>query len=88
VHAPSELIAGYDTNWGESLLGDKSFSAIFDNSKIRRLVPEYQPVIPFWKGAREIIAWYDADPRRQVINPDVDAAQDQIIRFLEGNSSK
>ncbi|HWQ83611.1 MAG TPA: SDR family oxidoreductase [Anaerolineales bacterium] len=83
VHAPSELIARYDARWGESLLGDKSFSALFDNSKIRRLVPEFKPVIPFWQGAREIMAWYDADPSRQVINSYVDAAQDQIIQFLD-----
>ena len=83
VHAPSELIARYDAQWGNSLLGDKAFSAIFDNSKIRRLVPEFQPVIPFWRGAQEIMAWYDADPARQVINPHVDSAQDQIIQFLE-----
>jgi len=83
VHAPSELIARYDAQWGNSLLGDKAFSAIFDNSKIRRLVPEFQPAIPFWRGAQEIMAWYDADPARQVINPHVDAVQDQIIQFLE-----
>ncbi len=83
VHAPSEIIARFDAQWGDSLLGDKSFSAIFDNSKIKRLVPEFRPVIPFWQGAQEIIAWYDADPTRQVINPYVDAAQDQIIQFLE-----
>lgn len=83
VHAPSEVIARYDARWGESLLGDKSFSAIFDNTKIRRLVPEFKAVIPFWQGAKEITAWYDADPARQVINLYVDAAQDQIIQFME-----
>lgn len=83
VHAPSEIIARFDAQWGDSLLGDKSFSAIFDNSKIKRLVPEFRAVIPFWQGAQEIMAWYDADPARQVINPYVDAAQDKIIQFLE-----
>jgi nucleoside-diphosphate-sugar epimerase len=84
VHAPSELIARFDQQWGDSLLGDKSFSAIFDNSKIRRLVPEFRPVIPFWQGAREIMAWYGADPARQVVNPVVDAAQERIIALLNG----
>jgi nucleoside-diphosphate-sugar epimerase len=84
VHAPAELIARFDKLWGDSLLGDKSFSAIFDNSKIRRLVPEFRPVIPFWQGAREIMAWYDADPARQVVNAVVDAAQERIIALLNG----
>lgn len=57
---------------------------IFDNSKIRRLVPEFQPRIPFWQGAGEIIAWYDADPSRQAVEPFFDALQDRIIEAVEG----
>jgi nucleoside-diphosphate-sugar epimerase len=84
VHAPSDLIAAFDPQWGASLLGDKTHSMIFDNSKIRRLVPEFRAQIPFWKGAQEIIAWYDADPARQVTDPYFDALQDQIITAVEG----
>ena len=83
VHVPSDLIAAFDPEWGASLLGDKSHSMIFDNSKIRRLVPDFRARIPFWHGAQEIIAWYDADPARQVSNPDFDALQDKIISALE-----
>jgi len=83
VHAPSELIARYDPDLGAGLLGDKMHSMIFDNSKIKRLVPQFQPSIPFWRGAEEIIAWYDADPARQVIDPTYDALHDRIIQALE-----
>ncbi|HSF80640.1 MAG TPA: SDR family oxidoreductase [Anaerolineales bacterium] len=83
VHAPSELIAEYDPELGAGLLGDKMHSMIFDNSKIRRLVPEFRPSIPFWQGAKEIIAWYDADPARQVVDPDYDLLHDRIIQALE-----
>jgi nucleoside-diphosphate-sugar epimerase len=84
VHIPSDLIAAYDPEWGASLLGDKAHSAIFDNSKIRRLVPDFQAKIPFWQGAQEIIAWYDADPSRQVSDPSSDALQDRLIRAVAG----
>jgi nucleoside-diphosphate-sugar epimerase len=83
VHVPSELIAAYDPEWGASLLGDKTHSMIFDNSKIRRLVPDFHPVIPFWQGAQEIIAWYDADKARQVTEPFVDQLQDQLIAAMK-----
>ena len=81
VHVPSELIAAYDPLWGASLLGDKSNSMIFDNSKIKRVVPDFVASIPFAQGARQIIQWYDGDPiRRQV-----DQAFDDIIeRILAG----
>jgi nucleoside-diphosphate-sugar epimerase len=83
VHVPSELIARYDPEWGASLLGDKAHSMIFDNRKIRQLVPQFQPTIPFWLGAREIIAWYDEDRSRQVVNSQVDELQDQLIDAMK-----
>jgi nucleoside-diphosphate-sugar epimerase len=82
VHIPSELIAAHNPGWGASLLGDKSHSMIFDNSKIRRLVPEFKPVIPFWQGAQEIITWYDADPSRQVVDTEFDRLQDRLISAM------
>jgi nucleoside-diphosphate-sugar epimerase len=79
VHVPSEVIARFNPEWGAGLLGDKAHSMIFDNSKIKRLVPAFAPRIPFYQGAREIMAWYDGDPSRQVVYPEFDALQDQII---------
>lgn len=83
VHVPSELIARYDPKWGASLLGDKAHSMIFDNRKIRQLVPQFRPAIPFWLGAREIIAWYDEDRSRQVVNSQIDGLQDQLIDVMK-----
>lgn len=79
VHAPSELIAAFDPDWGASLLGDKSHSMIFDNTKIKRLVPDFVAITPFVRGAGEIIAWYDADPARQNIDHAFDHLWDKII---------
>jgi nucleoside-diphosphate-sugar epimerase len=79
VHVPSEIIHGYDREWGESLLGDKTHSMIFDNSKIKRFVPGFAATIPFSQGAEEIIAWYDADPSRRIINEKLDRTMSQII---------
>ncbi len=79
VHVPSETIAAYGPEWGASLLGDKSHSVIFDNTKIKRLVPDYQAVIPFERGAEEIIAWYDADPARRQVDEALNDLLDDII---------
>ncbi|MBA4374824.1 MAG: NAD-dependent dehydratase [Anaerolinea sp.] len=69
VHIPSDLISAYDSHIGDSLLGDKCHSAIFDNSKIKQIVPEFSATIPFSRGAEEIITWHRADPARQKIDP-------------------
>lgn len=82
VHVPSEVIARYDPEWGASLLGDKAHSMIFDNHKICELVPLFHPVIPFWQGAQEIIAWYNEDASRQVVNQHNNEVQDRLIAAM------
>lgn len=79
VHVPSEVIARHDPEWGAGLLGDKAHSVIFDNSKIKRFVPDFVASIPFARGAEEIMAWYDADPTRQVVNAQMDALMDELV---------
>ena len=84
VHVPSEVIAVADPEWGAGLLGDKAHSMIFDNSKVRRLVPDYVAVVGFHQGAREIMDWYDADPSRQVIDSAMDVTMDQLVAAHRG----
>ena len=79
AHIPSDVIAAYDPEWGASLLGDKTHSMIFDNSKVKRLVPGFLCSIPFSLGAREILSWYDADPERRVVDPQFDSLLDGMI---------
>ena len=80
VHVPSDLIAVYDPIWGESLLGDKAHSFILDNSKIKRVVPDFVCTTPFSGGAEEIIAWHRADPARQQVDENFNAICERILR--------
>jgi nucleoside-diphosphate-sugar epimerase len=79
VRLPSELIAAFDPAWGAALLGDKANSMIFDNSKIRRVVPDFAATIPYSRGVEEVVAWYDADPARQVVDERIDGLMDRMI---------
>jgi len=83
VHVPSDLIAAYDSEWGAGLLGDKAVSMVFDNSKIKRIVPDFFASIPFSRGVEEIMAWYDADPARQVVDEKLDRLIDRILNAYE-----
>jgi nucleoside-diphosphate-sugar epimerase len=83
VHVPSDLIAAYDPIWGASLLGDKAHSVIFDNTKIKRLVPDFAATIPFSRGVHDIIDWFDADPARRKIDGSFDRTIDQIINAYQ-----
>ena len=79
VHIPSDVIAAADPEWGAGLLGDKAHSMIFDNSKLRSVVPDFRPTIPFEQGAREIVAWYDEDSSRRRVDADRNALLDRLV---------
>src|ERR1700678_185929 len=78
VHVPSDAIAAADPGWGAGLLGDKAHSMVFDNAKLRSVVPGWNAVIPFKQGVREIVDWYLADPARQVTDASLDAVMDKL----------
>lgn len=85
VHVPSDAIAAADPEWGAGLLGDKAHSMVFDTTKLRRLVPEFTTTVRFEQGAREIVAWHDADPARQRVDARLDALMDDLVaRFRVG----
>jgi nucleoside-diphosphate-sugar epimerase len=79
VHVPSSLIAAMYPERGGSLLGDKAWSVVFDNAKIRRFVPAYRPRVSFAEGMARSIAWFDADPERRAVNEETDRRIDRVI---------
>ncbi len=78
VHVPSDIIARHDSDWGASLLGDKSNSSIFDNSKIKSFVAEFSCTTPFSRGAEEIVRYYLEDPSRGKVDVEKDALEDKL----------
>ena len=79
VHVPSDVINAFDQDWGAGLLGDKAHCGIFDNTKIKKLVPGFHAPTPFSRGAEEIIAWHRANPMHQVIDNRFNDLCDRII---------
>jgi nucleoside-diphosphate-sugar epimerase len=83
VHIPSDILAKYDAEWGAELFGDKAHSMIFDNTKIKRTVPDFNCSVPFSRGIEEVLAWYDADVSRQIVDEKLDQLMDKIIADWE-----
>jgi nucleoside-diphosphate-sugar epimerase len=83
IHAPSELIAKYNREVGDSLLGDKAHSMFFDNSKIKKAVPGFNPRIPFSQGAEEIVKWYEENPGYQKCDERITLYMDNLIKDLQ-----
>jgi nucleoside-diphosphate-sugar epimerase len=79
VKVPTDFICKVAPQLTGPLKGDKAHPGVFDNSKIKRFVPEFKCRKPFRVGVRESVAWLRANPGQQNLNPQVDATIEQII---------
>ncbi len=83
LHVPTDAFVAWDPEMAGQLWGDKAHSAVFDNSKLRGLVPDFAPAVPFADGIVESIEWFDADPARRTIDTALDAEWDRITAIYE-----
>jgi nucleoside-diphosphate-sugar epimerase len=83
VHISSDFICACMPELEGTLTGDKAVTAVFDTSKIKRFVPDFQCTTKFAQGIRRSVAWLDADKSRQGIDAALDARWDLLISAYE-----
>ena len=83
VHIASDFITACLPELLGGLTGDKACSVVMDNTKIKRFVPDFNATTKLRDGVARSIAWYDADPSRQIIDHEVDATWDKLIAAYE-----
>lgn len=66
-----------------SLLGDKANSVVFDNTKLKRLVPDFVATKRFDTGIRETISYIMAHPELQKEDPEFDQWCDRVAFVME-----
>jgi nucleoside-diphosphate-sugar epimerase len=80
VHIPSDFIYRVCPERGASLLGDKAYSTVFDNAKIKRFVPEFQAEIPFHEGLKMSLDWFDRHPQAKISDAQTEADIERILK--------
>ncbi len=83
IHIPSDFIIAHDPEKLGTLTGDKSNSVVFDNSKIKRFVPDFHCEVHWSEGVRRSLKWFEADASRRTIDADMNAMWDTIIARYE-----
>jgi nucleoside-diphosphate-sugar epimerase len=78
LHVPTDGIVAADPDLIGTLWGDKVNSAVFDNSKLRTLVPDFRAQVPFAQGIAQTVQWFDAEPSRQEIDHPANELWDRI----------
>lgn len=79
VHIPTDFITRVAPRLTGTLLGDKAWSVVFDNSKVKRFVPEFEAVIPFQEGIRRTLTWFEAEEKRRRVDIAVSQEMDLIL---------
>jgi nucleoside-diphosphate-sugar epimerase len=79
VHIASDFIVSCLPEKLGTLIGDKSNSVVFDNSKIKAAVPGFAATTKFADGIRQTVTSFDEDPKRRLID---DAANEQWDRLI------
>lgn len=83
LHIPTDFIVAFNPEDKGGLTGDKSQCAIFDNTKIKTFVPGFTATMPFSKGIRQSIEWFESHPELQTIDEEFNKKLDRIISAYE-----
>ncbi|MBO4356337.1 MAG: NAD-dependent epimerase/dehydratase family protein [Clostridia bacterium] len=83
VHVSTEMLCRFFPNeWGH-FMGDTAHTAIYDNTKIKRLVPGFSATTTADQGIRESVEYLLSHPERQIEDPDFDALCDRVVDACE-----
>lgn len=83
VHLSTDFFTACLPEMHSELVGDKINSVIFDNTKIKTLVPEFQATKSFREGIRESVQWYEAHPELLQLDEEWDELCDRLIAAHE-----
>ncbi|MBP5336405.1 MAG: SDR family oxidoreductase [Bacteroidales bacterium] len=84
-YVPSDFLDAVapDLDLEGELLGDKSWTVLFDNKKLKRVVPGFCCTTRFDQGVRKTIENILAHPELQLPDPEFDAWCDRVIAAME-----
>ena len=83
-HVPTELLMAYGRqDFRGAMLGDKSNTVIFDNSKLHRLVPGFRAQKRFDQSGPESVQYFLDHPELQKEDPEFDAFCDKVVELME-----
>lgn len=92
-YVASEYLAAAGDKYGYdfegSLIGDKSVSVVFDNSKLKRLAPDMGTQVRFDQGVRIALDYVLSHPEEcQKEDPEFDAWCDRVIAAIEASKAQ
>lgn len=79
VHLPSELLRRAAPNLCAHLYFEKTYAGLFDNTKLRSVIPDFRANISLPEGLKSILAWYEDEAHE--VDPEKDALEDRLVEI-------
>ncbi len=90
IHVSSEFLDAssdaYDFKGG--LIGDKANTVVFDNQKLKRLVPGFTAKVRYDQGIRQTVEYILSHPEYQREDPEFDAWSDAVVDAITEAAEK
>ena len=86
IHIPSELLRSAAPNLCSHLYFEKTYAGLFDNSKLRSVVPDFKADVSLHEGLKTILAWYEEEAH--AVDPEKDALEDRLAALYYEYAAK
>jgi nucleoside-diphosphate-sugar epimerase len=88
-YVPSKLLAANDKyDMTGNLLGDKASTVVFDNSKLKSVVPGFKAEMKYRDGVKLVVDYILKHEECQVPDPEFDLWCDHIVAMMQETSRK
>ena len=86
IHIPSELLVAANPELFSHLYFEKTFVGLFDNSKIRSVVPDFVCDISLHDGIKMMVEWFELEANQ--VDPEKDVMEDRLVELYAGWKSQ
>ncbi len=86
VHISSELLVAANPDLFSHLYLEKTFPGLFDNSKIRSVIPDFVCEISLHDGIKMMVEWFEQEANQ--VDPQKDSMEDRLVELYSGWKSQ
>jgi len=79
VHIPSELLVAADPDLFSHLFFEKTYPGLFDNSKIRSVLPDFDCDISLHDGVKMMVNWFETEANQ--VDPQKNELEDRLVEL-------
>ena len=82
VHIPSELLMAAKPDLFSHLFFEKTYPGLFDNTKIRSVLPDFRCDIDLHGGAKMMVGWFEKEANQ--VDQEKDTLEDRLVDLHAG----